>query len=294
MPPIPRRSAIHRISLLSGATFLPLGLHGATAEEFSFLVVSDTHLGRKDNDSAERQWRKTASDLANTEGDFVIHLGDMVDRGREDQYPIYLAERAKIGKPVHEIPGNHDPAELFARHLRPEIDTHFDHKGVRFVLLNNSRTDSHDGFFTGEQLRWLGDRLAEAAELELRTVLCMHVPVHSNRHPDRGWYVKPESGQDVFYELLKLNHGRVIGVFHGHFHNGIRGWDDRSPAHEVSFPSALYNGKRNLMEQGAPGYNLEEFRPCFTKVTIGPTSVTLVCHPIGEPEASKSKDWSLI
>ena len=44
------------------------------------------------------------------------------------------------------IPGNHDPQELFQRHLRASIDTAFDHQGVRFLLFNNSRTDSHNGF----------------------------------------------------------------------------------------------------------------------------------------------------
>tara|TARA_R110002096_G_scaffold147671_3_gene307604 strand:- start:1901 stop:2815 length:915 start_codon:yes stop_codon:yes gene_type:complete len=296
MNAVTRRTAMRRTLFLSGGLSLPLPitLRASGFEPFSFIVVSDTHLGRKDNDQAERQWRKTVADLARADGDLVIHLGDVVDGGREEQYAIYLEERAKIGKPVHEIPGNHDPPDLFARHIRPEIDTFLDHKGVRFVLLNNSRTDSHDGFFTESQLGWLDQLLTDAAESGLRILLCIHVPVHPNRHPDRGWFVKPEHGQEKFYEVLDAHHGQVAGVFHGHFHNGIRGWDDRAPAHEVCFPSALYNGKRNLMEQGAPGYNLEEFRPCFTRVTIGTDAIELVCHPIGESEPSESKLWKLV
>ncbi|MEZ5431211.1 MAG: metallophosphoesterase [Verrucomicrobiales bacterium] len=51
-------------------------------------------------------------------GAFVLHLGDVVDGGREEQYPRYLAGRKAITKTVLEIPGNHDPADLFQRHLR--------------------------------------------------------------------------------------------------------------------------------------------------------------------------------
>ena len=75
-----------------------------------FIVVSDTHLGYRDQDRAGRQWDQTAAEIARSEGDLVLHLGDVVDGGRASQYPLYLATREKIGKPVHEIPGNHDPA----------------------------------------------------------------------------------------------------------------------------------------------------------------------------------------
>jgi hypothetical protein len=51
------------------------------------------------------QWKKMAAEIAKAEGDLVLHLGDVVDGGREAQYPIYLETRKRIGKPVHEIPG---------------------------------------------------------------------------------------------------------------------------------------------------------------------------------------------
>ena len=50
-------------------------------------------------------------------GDFILHLGDVVDGGRAAQYPIYRRIRDDIGKPVHEMPGNHDPVEVFEKAL---------------------------------------------------------------------------------------------------------------------------------------------------------------------------------
>ena len=111
----------------------------AAAEQlpaFSFVVVSDTHLGLGGNDSAARQWQRTAEEIDAAPGDFVLHLGDVVDGGREAQYPAYKETRKAIGKPVHEIPGNHDRPEAFERHIRKPVDTSFDHQGVRFLLLN--------------------------------------------------------------------------------------------------------------------------------------------------------------
>jgi 3',5'-cyclic AMP phosphodiesterase CpdA len=235
---------------------------------FSFLVVSDTHLGRGDTAAAAQQWQLTARALEAAAGDFVLHLGDIVDQGREPQYAVYLETRRLITKPIHEIPGNHDPQELFERHVCRPVDRAFDHGGVRFLLMNNSRTDSHDGFIAPEQFGWLEEQLADADRLGLFVMIAAHVPVHENRHPDRGWHVKPRDGQTALYALLTQHRRRVLALLHGHFHNGVRGWHDHGPLQEVVLPSALYNQDRRLAEQMAPGYSLNEFRPGFVRITI--------------------------
>src|SRR5688572_13158076 len=89
-----------------------------SAPQFSFIVVSDTHLGRNDDETAARQWARTAKEIDASEGDLVLHLGDVVDGGREAQYAVYKETRKTIRKPVYEIPGNHDPQELFEKHIR--------------------------------------------------------------------------------------------------------------------------------------------------------------------------------
>ena len=60
--------------------------------------------------------------------------GDVVDGGRAEQYPIYRRIRDGIGKPVHEIPGNHDPEKLFEKHLGQPADRFFERGGIRFGL----------------------------------------------------------------------------------------------------------------------------------------------------------------
>ena len=251
----------------------------------SFLVVSDTHLGYQGKDSAARQWKQTAAELAKAPGDLILHLGDVVDGGQEPQYAAYKAIRDAIGKPVHEIPGNHDPQELFERHIRKSVDVAVDHGWVRFLLLGNARFGDHDGYLSQDQVAWIDRQCAEAGKEDRFVILCMHVPAHDNKHPDRGWFIKPESGQKELYEVMARHAGRILALFHGHFHNGIRGWSDHAPVQEILFPSALYNQDRRLEEQKAPGYNLAEYRPGFTQVTIEDGQLKLKFQVVGEGES---------
>ncbi len=252
-----------------------------TLPKLSFLVVSDTHLGYRDNTAAAKQWQKAAAEIAKSPAKLVLHLGDVVDGGREAEYPVYLKIRESLPQPIYEIPGNHDPQELFEKHIRKPVDTTVDLEWLRFLLLNNARTDSHDGFLSKSQLAWITEQCEQARRDGKFLALCMHVPAHTNRHPDRGWYVKPANGQTELYEILQKHNERVLCLLHGHFHNGVRGWDDHAPVQEISFPSVLYNRDRRLEAQNAPGYNLPEFRPGYTGVTIENRQMTLQYHPVG-------------
>lgn len=292
-----------RRSLLAGAAGCLAGVSSWSLraadelDEFSFEIVSDTHLGRNDNDAAERQWRAAITELNVAPGKFVLHLGDIVDSGREPQYPIYAATRKNLRKPIYEIPGNHDPHDLFEMHVRAPLDTSFDHGGVRFLLLANAHRDSHDGFITPDQIGWLKKRCGEAAAKDLRVIVCCHVPVHTNGHPDRGWYVHPDDGQTPFYEVIMHYSDRVLACFHGHFHNGIRGWRDRDNLVEVLFPSVCYNQDRKLEDHlktgSAKGFFVDELRPGYVLATLGKGRLTLRCKPLGaELHGEYSAEWS--
>lgn len=255
-------------------------------QTLKFIVVSDTHLGRKDNDYSERQWRRAIAEINEFPGEFVLHLGDVVDSGRKEQYPIYGETRKLLKKPIHEIPGNHDPVDLFRRHVVKDIDRSVDYGGVRFVLFNNAHRDSHLGFITTEQIQWLGRQCAEAKKKGLKIVIGCHVPIHSNKSPDRGWYVKPKDGQTAFYELQQQYAGSMLACFHGHFHNGIRGWRDHQQTVESLFPSVCYNQKRGLKERiaegKATGFFVDELRPGYVLAELGQGELKLRYKPIGQ------------
>ena len=255
------------------------------SEDLTFVIVSDTHLGRKDNRTAEKQWRQAINEINQHSAEFVLHLGDIVDGGRAAQYPVYVETRGHLKKPIFEIPGNHDPLDLFHKHVAAETDRVIDRGNVRFLLFNNAHCDSHNGFITAQQLKWLEQQMTDAAAKAMGIMLCCHVPVHSNKHPDRGWYVKPADGQAGFYDLLSRFSDRVIACLHGHFHNGIRGWQDHGTI-ESLVPSVCYNQDRGLAKHlasgAAQGFFVDELRPGYLLATIREGQFAMRYKPLGE------------
>ena len=282
---IQRRELLTGSAVAAGSMALfPRCLRSAprSLSKLTFAVVSDTHLGYKDQPHAGRQWTQTVGELGATHAQFVIHLGDIVDAGREPQYDLYLKQRDRLKIPIHEIPGNHDPPGLFKKYIRRNVDQVVDYQWLRCILINNARTESHDGFVADQQITWIEQQCATAGDEGKYVLLCLHVPVHANRHPDRGWYVKPENGQAKLYAIIKKYRSRIVAMMHGHFHNGIRGWKDDNGVHEICMPSVLYNLDRGLEAQKAPGYNPPEFRPGYTLVSIQQGMMKLHYKPIGE------------
>jgi len=87
--------------------------------------------------------------------------------------------------------------------------------------------------------------------------------------------------REAFAEFLKANASRIDAFFAGHFHSGLRGWDDTFGIHEVVVPSACwnFNGKRL---RGAPGYTFTEDRPGWVLAEVrGPGEIKLSYKPIG-------------
>jgi 3',5'-cyclic AMP phosphodiesterase CpdA len=295
---------LDRRSFLAGtAGAVWLGTHRLPAadalDEFTFVIVSDTHLGRRGSKTPERQWRQAIDEINAGPGEFVLHLGDVVDTGgeNESQYPLYAELRKTLRQPIREIPGNHDPVSLFEKHVAAPSDRSFDHGGVRFILFNNAHTDSHLGFISPEQIAWLETECAAAQQKDLRIVFATHVPIHTNTAPDRGWHVKPADGQTAFYELLQRHADRVLAVLHGHFHNGIRGWRDHHNVVEVLCPSICYNQSRGLetaIAAGkAQGFFVEELRIGYVLATLGRGRLTLRYKPIGaEPHGEYAATWT--
>jgi len=264
-----------------------LGLYAAHAEEagkplLTFALVSDTHLG-KGGDGPAKGMMQVVEEINASNAELTIFLGDLVDSGakHEPLYPEWLKIANGLKKPFYAIPGNHDPADLFKKHICPETDRAVDAKGFRFVLFNDTVAGSHDGAVTAEQLAWVAGQVDDAAAKKLKVFLCAHIAAHPNKHPDVGWWVK--SGGEELRKLMEAKRDTVVAFFAGHFHCGMRGWSDAGGVHELVLPSALWNGDRKL--EGAPGFALKEFRKGYAMVDAYADRIAVRYKPIGAEAA---------
>ena len=110
--------------------------------------ISDTHL-EFDTADAARRLRDFASTIADINAldppaDVIVHTGDIVHNGRQDEYAQAAALLAKARAPVYVLPGNKDDranlrAVLSARgYLAPDsefIDYAIEDYPVRLIAL---------------------------------------------------------------------------------------------------------------------------------------------------------------
>jgi Icc-related predicted phosphoesterase len=297
----PLRSAISRRAVLSlaatgAAAFACRAIPTRAAERddsprFTFAFVSDNHLGRA-GEKESANMRATVAEVNESPAEFTIFCGDLVDNGQQEEnerrYPEWVEIASGLKRKFFAVPGNHDPDALFVKHAQTETDFIVEHKGYRFVCFRDAQPNpGHDGVVTPEQLGWIDRRMREGAAKGQRVVLVSHVIFHKNQHPDVGWYIK--EGRDEFAKVLAANDS-ICAFFAGHFHCGVRGWDDTSKIHEIILPSTSWNARRGL--EKAPGFALDEIRPGYVLVDVFDSKLVLTYKPIAQP-VSVSKELAL-
>lgn len=255
--------------------------------DLCFALVSDMHLGRKGSKSPARWMRQVVDEINASQAEMTIFLGDLVDTGRKNEalYPEWVKIAKRLKRPFYAIPGNHDPGSFFTKYIRPKTDYAIDHKGLRFVFFQDTRTTSHLGTVTPKQLEWIAGQVDDAARKGRRVILCAHITAHPNKHPDTGWWVR--TGEKELRALLRAKSDTVVAFFCGHFHCGLRGWSDLAGIHEIVVPSTCWNGDRGLKR--APGFALEEFRRGYVLAELRRDELALRYKPIGAAAAAEKR-----
>jgi 3',5'-cyclic AMP phosphodiesterase CpdA len=108
---------------------------------------------------------------------FIVQLGDMVEKGEPHRYENFLRQHARVwrgGKPYLTVIGNHDRSRpngkshsTMYRALFGRANYAFDHAGVRFVVLDSSAKR-----LTAGQLRWF-DKILDTPK---RKIVFTHMP----------------------------------------------------------------------------------------------------------------------
>lgn len=199
----------HRAVHLVGADRVlePLTL----ARVFSFAWISDSHVGAGSTEAGLVAVLGAINGLADSL-DFVLHTGDLTERGADSEIQQYVDFMRTCRLPVWSVPGNHDTKwsesgiHTLKRHFGA-LRFSFSHCGFRIIGLNTGiPLRGGGGFFDPADIAWLRQELASLDPPDTPVIFACHFPCEFNSMYNY-WQV---------LDLLKSYRTAIILVGHGH------------------------------------------------------------------------------
>ena len=191
------------------------GLASAEVKPFTFVHISDVHVGSGNNEELLIKALKEI-DKAVPEAEFIIITGDLTDLGSGDELTSYVNAIKATKKKVYSVPGNHDGRwsesgkEMFKKIVGPSYEK-WDVNGIRFISMDVSMLVEQYAHFDGTQIKKLEADLSSLPDGAPAIICFHHPPFHSSRFFDNDM---------EFAELIRKYN--VPLVLDGHGHSYIR------------------------------------------------------------------------
>lgn len=176
---------------------------------FTFAIVGDSQVALEGFDKARKHINKSNAD-------FTVILGDITDRGLNEEWDWVGDIINRFNKPVLTVVGNHDGLsngkELYEEMFGP-LNYSFLYNGVKFIMWNNNHYEWNI------DLDWLENE----AEY-YPSIILSHQPPYSGtmtHEQEERWY--------------KIRHnGNTIASIHGHMHKFNNRVEDGLPVFTVA------------------------------------------------------------
>lgn len=230
----------------------------AYAAPVKFMAISDVHI--KTGKNADGKYTKNESidklqkavEIVNASNvDFVVFLGDNIDRPEKDMLVIFAKMINKINKPIYVICGNHDLSQIMGLDKKEyfRLLNKFSHNKTKkppfakrmsldtvFLFMDgvNDFIPGAKGHFKDPELLWLEKQLKKYKNDKI--VILQHFPiVEPYEHESHKTYMV-----ENYLRVIK-NNKNIIAVISGHYHNEKTTYDENNTAH-ISLPSLFVNG----------------------------------------------------
>jgi hypothetical protein len=229
---------------------------GSGARPFSFVQVSDSHVGFAKpaiNADARATFKEAIAKISALpqKPDFIIHTGDVSQLSKPAEFDDADQIIKAAGVPVFHVPGEHDVLDedngkaFFDRYSKANGAQAtggwyaFDHAGVHFVGLVNvlNFKAGGEGALGPEQLAWLKTDLARRGP-STPIVIFTHIPLWS-LYPQWGW--NTDEAPQVMALLSRFG---SVTVLNGHIHQVQQ---------KVEGHVAFYTARSTAFPQPAPG-----------------------------------------
>ncbi|MBC5810583.1 MAG: metallophosphoesterase [Candidatus Eremiobacteraeota bacterium] len=216
---------------MTGLGTMSSAASAASASNFSFVQISDSHIGVKlaANDHVA-DTLKLAVDAINAlpaQPAFVVHTGDVTHLSKAAEFDDAKQILSALKAPLIAIPGEHDVigdsgknyfATFGRKEAQPEGWYSFDMNGTHFVALVNVFNFETMGLLGAKQIDWLRRDLA-SRKVDTPVVVFGHVPLYA-LYEKWGW-----TTEDGTQALALLRRFSSVTVLNGHIHQVIEHTD---------------------------------------------------------------------
>lgn len=243
---------------------------------FSFGIIADVQFADADQAGtryyrcSEKKLKEALSVFSIDSVDFVITLGDLIDRDFKSYDPI-ISIMESSGLKFYNVPGNHDYAvdkgqkmKLPSGYIKKPGYFSFIHKGYKFIFLNGNEISTYssnnkskirnaqalldtlkkrgeqnaeewNGGIGLKQLSWLDGQMNEAVSSNEKVFIMCHFPVFPENIHNLLNY------KDILQILNKYQN--TIAWFNGHNHAGNYG--NVNSTHFVTFKGMVETENQN-------------------------------------------------
>ena len=234
--------------------------------------ISDTHIALDTPDTGQRlqDFQSVIADInaLDPAPDVIVHTGDIVHNGREDEYAAAASILEQAHAPVYVMVGNKDD--------RPNLRAAFSGSGyldegsqfidyavedfsLRLIMLDTLSPGDNRGDFCAERISRLTDMIDAEGSRPI-VVFTHHPPFEVTVGPDPIHYRDLEAMSDL-REALRQS-GRVAGVFCGHVHRATSGDIEGIPATVMpAVSTTLRKGEYPPHMTARPVYQVHRFAP---------------------------------
>ena len=240
--------------------------------------ISDTHIALDTHDADQRleDFERTIAALnaLDPAPDVIVHTGDVVHNGRQDEYTQATAILAGARAPVYVLAGNKDDrtnlrAAFSARGYLATSSEFVDYAvedfPVRLIAVDTLSTGSNKGDFCPERARRLIGMI-DAEPSKPIAIFAHHPPFVVPVGPDPINFETPEMMERLGQAMQ--HSGRVVACFSGHVHRATAGRVGDIPASVVTcIATTLRRGEYPAHMKRCPVYYLHRFDPAWGFVT---------------------------
>jgi 3',5'-cyclic AMP phosphodiesterase CpdA len=197
--------------------------HAGTQADFSFVQISDSHIGFNKAANADvTATLQAALDKINAGAsvpDFLIHTGDLTHASKVAEFDTLDQLLISTKRQVFYVPGEHDTSvddgkmylDRYGKGSKGNGWYSFDHRGVHFIGLVNVVQLEGMGRLGQAQLDWLKQDLG-GLKSSTPIVLFAHIPLWAV-YPTWGWGTS--DSEQAFAMLKRFG---SVSVLNGHIH----------------------------------------------------------------------------